>query len=400
MARSIKRCNEYIIERLNERIKLEDRLIEPLDINRAIKLNKSDRELIRKAKCLSPQGLFLQEKAACFRYKSEYYFVYVGTEKPETPNKNQDRSYNDLIRFSEDKGIDDEEPENKIKFGWTVLVISELKVAVRSSVTGSEIYNALGAINDNYYDADASHNIQGFFEDFHVYKIDSDSLLLEQSVKSQKDSIRYPDISRVLLLYFLDYNPVNNLNFEQKTIEIFYTFAYEGEASIPFDNILDSYLSFSWKYSFLDIYRCLERLFGIPQIFKLYETILPNIIFLNFVNKIEQFISWKPKEEDALKELLNVIKKKLEENVDIFNGFQSVKPKINLNFSEKTQDAVVIYSLRNKIVHFNPKKIQLEESDWNQVISFCLLSTYLLYKKYGEFLRLPDSDMEELTEDL
>ncbi len=385
MSRSIKKSSQYIIECLNDRIKLEERSIEPLDTKRTIKLSELDKNLIKDAKHLSSKNLFSKDKSACFSYDDEYYFIYVGTEE-EISDNTQDTEDENFVQL----------PEDEIMSGWTVLVIYQLKVALKNDVTSLEIYNNLGAIDDDYYDYDASRYIKGCFESFYVYKIKPESILLERLVLSSDKPD--PDISRVLLVYFLNYNSVNNLRFEQGTLDIFERVAYEGEASIPFESILDSYISFSWKYSFLDIYRCLERLFRIPKILKLYQTISVDLKFLEFIDKIEESISWKPKEEDALKGLLEVIDEELKEYCEIYNDFKSVKTKIAADYSRKTKDAVVIYSLRNKIVHFNPKKIKIEESGWNKVIRFCLLSTYLLYKKYGEFLRLPDSDQEELTE--
>lgn len=397
MSRSIKKSSQYIIECLNDRIKLEDRSIDPLDVTRTIKLSKLDENLIKNAKHLSSKNLFSKDKSACFSYEDEYYFIYVGTEEEISDNA-QDTEDEDLdTSDTKDKNFV-RLPEDEISPGWTVLVIYQLKVILKHDVTSLEIYNNLGAIDDEYYDSDAYRYIKGCFESFYVYKIKPESILLERLVLSSGKPD--PDISRVLLVYFLNYNSVNNLRFEQGTLDIFKSVAYEGEASIPFESILDSYISFSWKYSFLDVYRCLERLFRIPRILKLYQSISVDLNFLEFIDKIEESISWKPKEEDALKGLLEVIDEELKEYFEIYNGFKSVKTKIAADYSGETKNARVIYSLRNKIVHFNPKKIKIEESGWNKVIRFCLLSTYLLYKKYGEFLRLPDSDQEELTEDL
>lgn len=380
MSRSLTNSNQYIIECLNNRIKLEDRSIEPLDITRTIKLSKSDKRFIKNAKHLSNKKLLSQDQSACFSYEDEYYFIYVGTEE-NISNNSPNTEDEHFVRL----------PEDEITPGWTVLVIFELKVTIKYFVTGLKIYNDLGDIDDSYYNSESCKTIRKYFEDFHVYKIKPESILLERLIPGpDKQLIPDLEISRVLLVYFLNYNSVNNLSFEPKTIDSFYRVAYEGDPSIPFENILDSYMSFSWKYSFLDIYRCLEGLFRIPQILKLYQNISVDLNFLEFIDKIEESISWKPKEEDALKSLFAVINNKFIAYPETYKNFKSVQTRISPDYSDKTQDAVVIYSLRNKIVHFNSRKrkVELKEPDWDKVISFCLLSTYLLYEEYGEFLTL------------
>lgn len=371
MSRNIKASNQYITDCLNNYLNQysqgDERLLEPL--NKTIKLDKLDQVLLKKAKLLSKKNLFSQYKSACFLHDNEYYFIYVGAEKI---NYDQDFKDEYFIRLNEEE----------ITPGWTVLIISDLEVKIKSSVEALEIYNILSVSNSDsdYYDIEDCQKIRTYFEDWYIYKIKSESILIPN-----------PDISRVSLVYFLNYNSVNNLSFEEKTIHDFSILAYEGDPSLPFENILDSYMSFSWKYSFLDIYRCLEKLFIIPKTLKLYKDISVDLSFLEFITKFDLSIKWKPKEEEALASLFEVIEERFLTFSETHNEFNLVKNSVSTDYSKSTNEATVIYFLRNHIVHFRSTKIELKESDWNSIISFCLLFTHLIYEKYGEYLNIQQS---------
>ncbi len=371
MSRNIKKSNQYITDCLNNCLNQysqgDERRLEPL--NKTIELDNSDQDVVKEAKLLGKRNLFSQYKSACFFYNDEYYFIYVGAEET---NYDQDAK----------NGLNEEE----ITPGWTVLVISELEVKIKSSVQPLEIYNELAVSNrdPDYYKREDCEKIRKYFEDWYIYKINSGSILLQDL-----------DISRISLAYFLKYNSVNNLSFEQNTIDNFSRIAYEGNPSIPFENILDSYISFSWKYSFLDIYQCLEKLFMIPNTLDLYNKLYKNISsdqsFVKFMTEVESSLGWKPNEETAFKNLFKVIKHKLSNFPNTQNEFNLVKNKIISDYSKNTTDTRAIYSLRNNIVHCRSKNVELEVSDWDSIISFCLLFTYLIYAEYGEHLR-NDSD--------
>ena len=72
----------------------------------------------------------------------------------------------------------------------------------------------------------------------------------------------------------------------------------EGAKNIPFDNLVFSLVSVYWRYSFLDVYRCIERLFSISFLEEIYQDlgIENSLSLLNFSVKIEKYIGWRPEE--------------------------------------------------------------------------------------------------------
>ncbi|MFM8296427.1 MAG: hypothetical protein ACKN9E_18025 [Microcystaceae cyanobacterium] len=144
---------------------------------------------------------------------------------------------------------------------------------------------------------------------------------------------------------------------------------------ISYENLLYSFVSFSWKHCFLDIYRCLERLFSIPKFKKIYNTIIEKKDLLNFqdfATLCEEEISLKLREEETLEKLLNG------------------EEKITQRLERSESSYKFIYKLRNSIVHFRASQETIVPNDdddrWNIIISVCLRLVLKLYAQYQAYL--------------
>ncbi|PZV25524.1 MAG: hypothetical protein DCF12_14465 [Snowella sp.] len=185
------------------------------------------------------------------------------------------------------------------------------------------------------------------------------------------------------------------LRFDEKIVNLYIRLCVEEELGLSYDNLLYSFLSFSWKHSFLDIYRCIERLFFIPRTEVFYNAICSKkinysqISFIDFSKKLEESTGWKPNEQDSLEQLLEVIE---DGNLELFNKLQKIA---NFPYQESDKNnkitkitAKFIYTLRNNIVHFRPinEEKNYNDEEWNIIIEFCLEVVIDLYKKYKKYL--------------
>ncbi len=168
------------------------------------------------------------------------------------------------------------------------------------------------------------------------------------------------------------------MNFLSNTLNQFEKLFIEGANKIPYESLLFSLVSVSWKYSFLDIYRCIERLFPISALEDLHKKLNPNIKYslLNFADDIESYIGWRPKENGALNKLINHSPKIARQILR--------QVKADIKGIEEAKLGDFIYKIRNSIVHFRPaiQPIKLDDNNWNQLIHSCLLVIEYWYAKY------------------
>src|SRR5690606_22332176 len=77
-----------------------------------------------------------------------------------------------------------------------------------------------------------------------------------------------------------------------------------GADTIPFSLPLQGLLSYSWPSLFLDLYRCLEQLYTALKLKSLVGKISHNGSLADLAYLLEDELSWRPKEQDALASIL------------------------------------------------------------------------------------------------
>ncbi|MHC5673092.1 hypothetical protein [Nostoc sp.] len=253
--------------------------------------------------------------------------------------------------------------------GLITALLFELKVPIRQNAEPYEILDEILFQNkDSKYSGHDYTDVIKYFEKISVYEI------LESS-PIQKDKLEK------LSGFYITKNSNNLfLNFSHETIAIFETIFVEGSDSIPYDNLLLSITSISWKHSFLDIYRCIEKIFPLAKLDELCRKLSISTPLIHLAGEMEKSLGWKPKEEDALK---NIIDNSPLEAKQLFREVKQF-----LDGSEDGKLEKFVYQVRNCIVHYRPATQVLEISkldavNWDKLIRGALLVVKHWYKEYN-----------------
>lgn len=299
-------------------------------------------------------------KFAIFEFGSQLYFVSVSLNKQNIDASSLE-GYG-LLDFDNNSGI-------------STALIYELKIGVKEDIDPYKILDEVFyEIKENQREGFEYIKIVDFFESIKIYQITKDCPFVSDNLEfAEKDIDEI--LFRLALLLLVKNDAVRILKFSPETLECFVKLCEEGSMKISYENLLYSFVSFSWKHCFLDIYRCLERLFSIPKFKKFYDTIFEkkhSLNFQDFASLCEEEISLKLREEETLEKLL------------------SGEEKITERLGSSENSYKFIYKLRNSIVHFRASQETMIPNDdddrWNIIINVCLRLVFSLYKKHEYYL--------------
>lgn len=139
-----------------------------------------------------------------------------------------------------------------------------------------------------------------------------------------------------------------------------------GSDTIPFHLPLQGLLSYSWSSLFLDLYRSLEQLYTALKLKSLVGKISHKGSLAELAYLLEEELSWRPKEQDALASILALASD--DTRSKILSAFDYDIAELSDYSSSKC--AKSIYKLRNSHVHFRPAmKAEPKTSDqWNRIV--------------------------------
>lgn len=355
MARNMIEANKYIFRVLDNFIQSsEANLSIAIENKRCIETNDIEKKWLKNLQIIEIQPILSNFKIASFNFESKKYFVTVGWY-------NRDFS-DEIIELIETNA------------GIFTAIISELKVPIIHQTNPYEI------VEEIFYPSDETiikYNyslIAKFFEPISIYQI------IEES---PSPFINEGDINLIRLsgFYILKNRQLICLKFFPLTLSKFEKIFVEGAKNLPYENLLFSLVSISWRHSFLDIYRCIERLFCISFLEEFHKNLKIELSLLKLSSDLENYLNWKPKENEALSKIIN------NSPQDAINLLKEIKLFID-GKEENCSD--IIYKLRNSIVHFRPatEEIKLDEANWDKLIYSCLLVIDHWYSKYDEQLKL------------
>lgn len=235
-----------------------------------------------------------------------------------------------------------------------VAIANSVNINVKKSVIQLDLYNEIGVENAEL----PFHKIKKFFPNYIVLEI--------SSLSDSSTNIIHSVVFSLLLE-----NNYSNLEFPSdvncKFSELLNNVC---DDVVPFENLISAYVEPSWKFSFLNLYRCIEPFFSIVWAVKMYS------VFKNYT-KIEEYCAYA----DALTDL----GKKTAKEKDAFDLM--VKDYSDLEIKD-------IYKLRNSIVHNKfeerDKTIHFEkftDVQWSKYIVAELVLIRDLYSKYSSEYR-------------
>ena len=176
------------------------------------------------------------------------------------------------------------------------------------------------------------------------------------------------------------------LPFDELTITDFINIANDSNEHYPIDYLIRSLTSSTWKTSFLDIYRCIERLYSLSFLDSyrrgLGSTLTPTQT--RDVIKSIQRGKFESHEDANIKHLIELVPESITSLMyDIINGETL---------------CTWVYKRRNESVHFQREKKtvdDLSDENWNVFFQFLLKSIRSLYRTLDEYLvELPDFDVK------
>lgn len=182
---------------------------------------------------------------------------------------------------------------------------------------------------------------------------------------------------RVMTLNALCQNPGTLvLPFDGATLQHYSDVANSGNDEIPLDNVIRSLGSNYWKFCYIDMYRCIERLLLIGWVHN-YKTTLssglaPDVLY----SEINERFKIAHHEWENIEYLFTLLPAGIKTMLDgVRNGVAYDK---------------YIYELRNKLVHFQKDEAvinAIRNDEWNVIIQFMLLATLNLYQQLDGFIK-------------
>lgn len=153
-----------------------------------------------------------------------------------------------------------------------------------------------------------------------------------------------------------------------------------GNAWIPFTLVLQGMLSFSWQGFYLEVYRCIEKMYAMPRIHKLLSEMSTSLSPHDVAEILERVLTWRPREEEALGSVL----RRCEESVitQLIKAF-NITPRADADRASLAASAV--YAARNEMVHFRPANtgITVSATVWDQRLAALIAAVEDIYHRDG-----------------
>jgi len=261
--------------------------------------------------------------------------------------------------------------EESLNAGILTVLLSEKLVELDTKIEFLDFFNEIMFQHlDPDYDGHDFNDLVRYVQPINFYSLPENSVLNSQGLKR-------------ILSYLYAQNPDRLINkFDKNVLSTYAELSLIGSNNISFELVLSSLLSTSFKHTFLELYRLVERIFPVSYLKEFHEVSKSNLSFIEFSSNLENITSWRPKEDEALNKIFESTEASTKLYFDSF--FNS------LSEFQAQQQYKFFYKLRNSIVHFRTThdSIDLTDSQWNKLIHATL---YLLdehYSKYHKILEI------------
>lgn len=173
-----------------------------------------------------------------------------------------------------------------------------------------------------------------------------------------------------------------SLPFDNDTINAYLDIANTDNVNITIDNVLRSIISYRWKFCFIDLYRCHERLFMLAWVDEFKSSMQSTLGLKELYKNMKSVYSTEHHEDKNIASLYNLLPDNI---LDVLKDEEKGN-------AEKI--AKYIYTLRNTIVHYQRTEAiidQMSDVQWNKIIQFLLMAIPYLYDHLAIHIEeLPD----------
>lgn len=353
MSRNKIETHEAIFKSLIDVVKKSGETAENLDKKRFIKLSEEGENCLAKAKIEQKYEVSPRVRTASLSFQAGHFLLISGLE-----------NFNNF-------DLPPVEEENPLYAALLEVAFYELKIALINNpeplVIINEIIPFYMEVENETYEGHDIDTIKRFFLPTQIYEIES-GYPLQANQLIQLVGLR------------LCQQPDNlALPFSGDTLELFKQVFLEGSAAIPYDNLLQCCYSVSWKHAFLEMYRCVERLYPIPLLDKLHSEMgldPEHFSLLKLGKTLEDILSWRPLEESSVKKIIEASPK---ETKSLLKEVKDSMPRTKSYALEKW-----FYGIRNNIVHFRAATpiIEMSDDNWDELIRATLRMIEYWYKRY------------------
>lgn len=269
-----------------------------------------------------------------------------------------EKKYLAIIGFENINALPDFLNTVPINAGIFTAIVSDFKLKIHPEKTALEIINSvlLSYEHDgNDYKGHDFNDLRDFFPVISLYEISEDCPFSNY------------DVHRLFALCLCLNQSSVHLPFTAETLSKFTDFLLNPNIpnDFPFENILLALTASHFKFAFLDIYRCLERLYSYIAAQETHRELDTTTSLSDFVDILEKNNAWKAKETNTIESLFEkTTQEDSERTAELTRTIQSVNPDINIG--------KYIYNLRNSIVHLRKKHEHLyrllDSTQWNALI--------------------------------
>jgi hypothetical protein len=347
MARNMIEQNRLCFGRFFQLIPTEYRASVDLSLKRYVITEGDEKKILQDARVVNSKHMVLGARGTIVGWEKELYLVLSGAYFSK-----------DLLKVKSFKLID-------VNAGLLTLLLGDNLLDLRDDV-GLEIYENIFSQSRGF----SIDEISRFIKPFWVFDI-KDELVESDEALAGLTAI-------VLLesgLCSLDFDPVL-VNSLAEIIRL----DEQGEFCPA---VFRSVTSQHWEYVFLELYRCLERFYVAPYMGKLNECLkLESESDLYFY--IDEHLSWRPKEDIALENLLlGMDGAMIERLCDCCKVSKEPEDSICARL------AASIYKTRNSIAHHRKRVISGgdREVNWKLVVTSLAAIVPKLMVKHREYLK-------------
>ncbi len=280
-----------------------------------------------------------------------------------------------LVGFSvSDVGADGSLNAESLNAGLLTVLLSEQDV-VRPDVSEVEIVDAALIPTSGEYEG---HDWQDLL---HLCRPMS---LFSASSGSPFSGAQEESLARAALLFAASSGDLRSLAYSSQSLARCMSLAVDFGAKVPWGVIAYALVAARWDHAYLDIYRCIERLFPLPRMRELTKVIGLASPGLALSADIERVLGWRQQEEAGMAALFEA------RGELCVKFFERYRPHWGDAPAELAPAGLAqhFYKLRNAIVHFRPvtQQAAFTEERWVMVVDHFIEFVSEIYAEYSRDL--------------
>lgn len=252
--------------------------------------------------------------------------------------------------------------------GLFAMLVAELKLPIKNGTTKTALENYVLSLSnkDNQYKGHDFKVLSQYFPNI---------VVMEATSQFGGDN---NNLFQLITSYLTENKDFIVLNFSTATLNKINNLVLINSRILSYESIVQALLSSSFKFAFLDLYRCVEMLYQIVYIDDAYSKLQLTIRKSDLLNAIDECLKWKPNERNTLEKIIQATP------VPDKASLTSTIKTINNGNGNVTN---WVYDLRCSIVHLKSfhKKIDLKPDEWDKLLFGLSEVLQYWYQKYPTF---------------